>query len=228
MRELNKKTRLAQELQTKTVEELLVQYDPLIEKIVWQQWRSLTDRQREVLERADIKSYAYEGFLYAIHSYDVNRSKMDFSQYAAFAIKNKCMDGINEDSRTIQISYYNQQKLKDSGFSTILTTSLEKIIPNTDSEVNSDRYSFLGAEDNFQHGGHPLAQLVEAIKEKFDPSTADMFISYYGLSDKDEEKGIDIAKRYNVSNATVTTRIQKVLAYIHTDGELMESLSTLL
>ena len=228
MKETSRKTRLAQELQTKTIEELLEQYNPLIEKITNQQWSGLTDRQREILEYQDVKSYALEGFIMAVRSYDVNKSSMDFCQYAAFGIKNACMNNINEDSRTIKISYYYQQKLKEQGYSTIMTTSLNKIIPNTDSDVDSDRYAFLGREDNDLNGGHPLIQLVNAIKENFDKDTATIFIDYYGLGDKDDVKGIDLAKKYAVSNATITSRLKKVIDWIRKDKELMESLSQLL
>ena len=228
MKETSKKARLAQELQTKTIEELLVQYTPLIEKISRQQWDGLTDRQREVLEYQDIRSYAMEGFILAVRSYDVNKSSMDFCQYAAFGIKNSCLNNINEDSRTIKISYYYQQKLKDQGFSTIMTTSLQNVIPNADQEVDSDRYSFLGREDNALEGGHPLVQLVDAIQEHFDKDTANIFIDFYGLGTKEDVKGIDLASQYGVSNATITARIQKVIKWIRKDKELMESLSTLL
>lgn len=228
MKETSRKTRLAQELQAKTEEELLNQYNNLIEKIAYQQWNGLSDRQREVLEYQDIRSYAQEGFLNAIRSYDASKSNMDFCQYAAFGIKNACMNNINEDSRTIKISYYYQQKLKDGGFSTILTTSLSNIIPNADSDVDTDRYSFLGREDNDLNGGHPLVQLVSAINEHFDKDTASIFIDYYGLGDKEDVKGMDLAKKYSVSNATITYKIKKVIDWVRKDKELMESLSGLL
>jgi len=201
--------------------QLVNKYKPLIEKITYQQWNNMTQRQKEVFGPDDIRSYALEGFALAINNYDPSRSKMTFMQYAAFSMRNNCLTYINEDSRTIKISLYNQQKLKESGQSTIITTSIENIIPSTDDEVESDRFAFLGFNEHFEDGGNPIDRLVDDIKDNFDEDTCNMFFGFYGLDGHEDEKGIDIAKKYHVSNATVTIRIKKVISYIQKNEDLI-------
>lgn len=221
---------MIQEFKDKTPNELnsmVNQYKPLIEKIVNQQWNSMTPRQQETLEKDDIRGYALEGFARALNDYDDKRSKMTFKQYVAFTMKNNCLTGINEDSRTIKVSFYNQGKLKDKNQSTILTTSIERIIPNSDDDTAQDHFSFLGI-DNENEIENPIDVLVDYVKRRFDSKTNDMFLSFYGLDGRKDEKGKDIAARYNVSSASVSLRIKNVIDDIKENKQIKESLMSLL
>ena len=62
--------------------QLVLQYEPLINKLVNQFFKNVQ------CSWDDLKSYAYEGFALAIQKYDSSCSTMNFTQYAAFAIRN--------------------------------------------------------------------------------------------------------------------------------------------
>lgn len=220
----------AQEIaEERKMTQVVKQYLPLVEKIVNQLWSTLSDRQKEIFDRDDLRSCALEGLVLAIRNFDPNRSNMTFQQYLAYGIRNSCLTGINEYSRTIKISYYEQQKRKGAGESLLLTKSINNILSKgNDDDDETDHLEFLGVSNDFECGEHPIDTLVRAIKEKFDPSYADIFFSIYGLDGHDELKGIELAKKYNVSNATITVRVQKVITFIKEDDSLLSTLSELL
>ena len=209
---------------------LVLQYMPLVDKISFQLWSQLSDRQKELFNFEEVKGYALEGFAKALRNYDPSRSEMTFKQYLAYAMRNTCLDGINEESRTIKISYYKQQKRKEEGLPNILTTSINGILSRGDSEEDDsdDHLDFLGVNDGFENCEHPIDTLVKVIKAKFDPSYADIFFSTYGLDGHDELKGVELAEKYKVSNATITVRVQKVISFIREDKTLMSILAELL
>lgn len=210
--------------------ELVKQYENLIQKITFQVWHQLTDRQKAFCQLEDVRSYALEGFAEAIRDYDPKKSSMTFKQYLAYAMRNSCLDWINEESRTIKITYYEQQKLKEENKSTIISSYIDDLIPasNGDDDVDEDYLACLGSNSGFENGEHPIKTLIDAIKKKFDPTYTDIFFSTYGLDGHKEMKGIELAKKYHVSNATITIRVQKVISFIRDNKDLMSVLAELL
>jgi DNA-directed RNA polymerase specialized sigma subunit len=81
--------------------QLVEQYEPLMNKLVAQ---FINDNVKCSWE--DLKSYAYEGFALAIQKYDETRSSMNFTQYAAYYIRNNILLSLNNELRTVKLSAY--------------------------------------------------------------------------------------------------------------------------
>ena len=65
--------------------ELVVQYEPLINKLTAQFFHKVQ------YNWDDLKSYAYEGFALALNKYDSERSEMSFMSFAAYEMRNNIM-----------------------------------------------------------------------------------------------------------------------------------------
>ena len=74
---------------------LVEKYEPLINKLVNQY------SKKSKYSWTEIKSMAYEGFALAISKYDEKRSDMDFTKYAAFAIRNAILTGLEGALQTM-------------------------------------------------------------------------------------------------------------------------------
>jgi RNA polymerase sigma factor (sigma-70 family) len=213
-------------------DKLAKQYKPLVKKICKQHYGI------SQLEYEDIEGYAWLGFTTAMNTYDESKSDMSFKSFAAYGIRNAILNGINEDSRTVAISYYKQKQMQEKGETLPTAISIDKFYNNSDdtrknnSEYNYGKYvgcqlDFLGFEDE-KSIENPYNILIDKIKENFDSAHVDMFCSVYGLDGHKIEKGKDIAKRYNVSNCLVTKRIKKIIDFIKNDKELSDILRELL
>lgn len=207
--------------QTTLTSKELNSYLPLIHKIVNQLYNNLSSRQKEIFERDELVGYGYEGLAKAYVNYDEGRSKMTFRQYAAYSIRNTCLNGINEDSRTIKISFYNQKQMKDNQLSTIITRSIESFNTDSDSD-NSDR--LIGLADDEVNFDNPMEYMLNLVRAKFNKDIYDIFCRYYGFTDDDNVKGKDLSKMYGLSNASISIKLKKVVDYIKTNKELVDLL----
>lgn len=211
--------------------ELVKKYVPLVKKICNQHYGKTS------LTYEDLEGYAWYGFTIAMNTYDESKSDMSFKSFAAYGIRNAILNGINDDSRTVAISYYKQKQMREKGEILPTTISIDKFYNNADdrrhhSEPSYGKYvgcqlDFLGIEDE-KIVENPYNILINKIKENFNAEYVDMFCSVYGLDGHKIEKGKDIAKRYNVSNCLVTKRIKKIIDFIKNDKELSDILRDLL
>lgn len=212
-------------------DKLAKQYKPLVKKIC-NQYYGISQ-----LEYEDIEGYAWLGFTIAMNTYDENKSSMSLQSFLAYGIRNAILSGINEDSRTVAISYYKQKQMQEKGETLPTAISIDKFYNNADDRRNHSephcgknvgcQLDFLGFEDE-KSIENPYNILIDKIKENFDSAHVDMFCSVYGLDGHKIEKGKDIAKRYNVSNCLVTKRIKKIIDFIKNDKELSDILRELL
>lgn len=217
--------------------ELVKQYEPLIAKLVNQFFSKGTTTWDQ------LKSMAYEGFALAINNYDDERSKMTFTQYAAFSIRNNILNGLNNELRTVKLSAYAQQKCKEwygeeSKAATFNTTSLSTIERSNQDGGNDsvrccsrDTYSReykLGVYTNALFAdGDVYEYLYSRIESQFPESTYNLFYHTFGLKDFEEMKGIDLAKKYKTSPTTISIKVNKVVKWIREDNELCEMLNNL-
>ena len=109
--------------------QLVKQYEPLINKLVAQfingnvkcSWK-------------DLKSYAYEGFAIAIQKYDDSRSTMNFTQYAAFSIRNNILTALNNELRTVKLDAYAQKVVEKQGGSSFNMISIDSFTQDDETE----------------------------------------------------------------------------------------------
>lgn len=216
--------------------ELVKQYEPLIAKLISQFFSKGTTTWDQ------LKSMAYEGFALAINNYDDERSKMNFTQYAAFSIRNNILNGLNNELRTVKLSAYAQQKCKEwygeeSKAATFNTTSLSTIERNSydgsDSvrccsrDMHSREYK-LGVYTNALFAdGDVYEYLYSRIESQFPESVCNLFYHTFGLKDFEELKGIELAKKYKTSPTTISIKVNKVVKWIREDDELCEMLNNL-
>lgn len=202
-------------MDSKLRNKLAIQYVPLVKKISRQMYG------KSALEFDEVECFGWEGFVYAMNTYDKNKSEMTFMAYAAYYIRNAILNGINRTSRSISVSYYFQKKAKESG------EELPSQLKLSDFNNDGNNLSELGLEDE-KLFDNPWELLVEAVKKNFSKSHADIFFSIYGLNGKKIEKGKDIAKRLNVSSSLITKKIKQVIKFIKNNKEISEQLRDLL
>jgi RNA polymerase sigma factor (sigma-70 family) len=195
--------------------ELAKKYLPLVKKISNQMFNKCS------LDYDEIEGFAWEGFVLAMNNYDPKKSSMTFTSYAAYGIRNAILNGINENGRTIAISYYKQKKMKENGEELPTSVSLQN---NFD---NEDHLLSLGIEDDTLFD-NPWDVLIRKLNENFNKDWVDMFCSIYGLNGHDVEKGKDVAARQGISGCLVTKRTHKMIEFIQNDKELSDILRDLL
>ena len=97
---------------------LVRDYEPLINKLT----KQFVDKVH--YPWAEIKSMAYEGLAIAMSTYDPERSKMTFTQFAGFAIRNNILTSLDNELRTIKMSAYAQKVSISSSISVFSLISL--------------------------------------------------------------------------------------------------------
>lgn len=205
---------------------LTKQFEPLINKIT----KQFIDKG--VGQWDDVKSMAYEGFAIALNSYNPNKSKMTFMQFAGFAIRNNILTCLNNELRTVKLSAYAQKKAVERGEAVFNSVSLD-----VDWSIGNDNcskgkkytreFNKLSQEATFADGC-TFETLYTKLEDHFGIRDCEIFYRTFGLKDFDEEKGKDIAKYFGISRSLVSIKLKAIITYIQQDEELVEVLSNLL
>ena len=201
--------------------ELAKQYEPLVNKLT----KQYTSRIQ--VEWNVVKSMAQEGLVIAMNSYDETKSKMTFTQFAAFAIRNNILSKLDEELRTVKLSSYAQKKVKEAGESLFNTVSIDQPIP-ADADIKP-RENVMGMYENAKFDdGDVYDYLYSRIDEKFTERDCKIFYKTFGLKGEEEMKGKDIAAEMGISEGLVSQKVKKIVTWIRKDNELCEMLSNLL
>jgi RNA polymerase sigma factor (sigma-70 family) len=201
--------------------QLVKQYEPLMNKLV-NQFFSKVQCSWE-----DLKSYAYEGLALAFQKYDENKSTMNFTQYAAFSIRNNILTALNTELRTVKMDAYAQKITAEQGISSFNMISIDSC--GIDDETEHYRKIILSeiVEDKFSNGD-VFEYLYTRLEEEFPYRECQMFYQTFGLKDFDVMKNKDIAKFHGVSEGLSCQKVSKIIKWIRKDNELCEQLSMLL
>lgn len=205
---------------TKEREKLFIQYKNLMFKIVNQYAGKLP------LPFEDIVGAAMEGFTKALNSYKTGTSQT-FQQYAGWCMRNNILTTANEEGHVVKFNAYQQKKAKERGESTFISQSISNIYEDT----QEDKLEILGVEDpefdNFDET-EALTDLFTWMEYNFSKRDCEIFYLYFGLNGRIQTKGIDIAKQFKVSAATVTVTNKKIIKKIKENPDLLDSLRDLL
>lgn len=205
--------------------ELVKKYEPLVNKMV----RQFSEKVHAPWD--DIKSMAYEGLAIAINNYDSERSNMNFTQFAGFAIRNNILTSLNNELRTVKLSAYAQKKVVEYGESTFNTISIDSLNTNDDNThigmSSSKYYSAMSVEAKFDDGD-VFETLYYELENNFSDRDCKIFYMTFGLKNYDITKGKDIAELFNVSKGTVSVRVNIMINFIRKNEDLMEILANLL
>ena len=208
---------------------LVAKYEPLVNKLT----KQFVDKINVPWD--DVKSMAYEGLAIAINSYDPDRSKMTFLQYAGFAIRNNILTGLNNELRTVKLSAYAQKKAVERGDAVFNSVSID--YSNNDNPTDSG-YGFTGAPKRNEWNklstsdkwsdGDVFETLYSKLEENFPTRDCEIFYMTFGLKNYDELKGKDIADYFGISRSLVSVKVKGIIGFIQKDNDLVEILANLL
>ena len=201
---------------------LVEQYQKLINRMINQFYK------KGYTTWDQLESMALEGFALAIHNYDSERSTMNFTQYAAFSIRNNILTSLDNELRVVKLSAYAQKKVTDAGGTTWNTVRLDTTTNNDDSDRPSKEIKY-GAYTKAVFGdGDVYEYLYSRIEQEFSNRDCTMFYKSFGLKAYEITPGKTIAQEFGVSEGCVSQRIKRITTWIHKDTELCEMLSNLL
>lgn len=199
---------------------MVKQFQPLIYKITHQ------FSSRVKMDFDSIKSMAYEGFAIALNNYDPNASSMSFMQYAAFSIRNYILIGLDNEARTVKMSFYAQQKAIKNGDPLFNTVSCD-VHESDDDERGVNLMNLNMYESAKFADGDVFGYIYNLVDTHFSKRDGDIFYMTYGLRGFDETKGIDIAKFFHVTTGLVSQINKKIVTAIRKDENALELLASL-
>jgi RNA polymerase sigma factor (sigma-70 family) len=200
---------------------LAIQYKPLVVKMTKQFFdRGLTDWDA-------IESMAWEGLALAMNNYDETRSKMNFTQYAAFAIRNNILTSLDNELRTVKMSNYMQKKAASRGDALYTNVSLDARRDDDDRGGCGKEFKFDAYTKPTFSDGDVYEYIYDRIESKFSERDCTMFYKAFGLKGYSDKKGKDIAQEYGVSEGLVSQKIKKITSWMRKDTDMCEMLQNL-
>lgn len=218
-------SKIYQNISEKEKNSLVLQYEPLINKLT-KQFVSKVQ-----IDWQSVKSMAYEGFVLAMSNYDNERSKLSFKQFAGWSIRNNILSSLDKELRTVSMSAYAQKKAQENGESSFNSVSLS-VISGDDTDIDDK-----SAGKEFKYGvyekdkfsdGDTFEYLYSRLEDKFSKRDCEIFYKSFGLKGYDDEKGKDIAKEMGISEGLVSQKIKKIITFIKNDNDLLEMMTNLI
>lgn len=209
-------------LTEKEKNDLVRQYEPLINKIVSQFYNTVKCSQ------ADLKSMANEGFAAAIYKYNSKKSKQTFTQFAAYQIRFSILTHLDNELRTVKLSYQAQRRMIEEGKPLFNMVSIDQPYVGSDDDESTPREILMNMYENEKFSdGDVLKYLCDRIKERFSKQDCDIFFSTFGLDDHEIISGVKLAEKYHLTQGRISQKRNAVLSYIRKDRDLCEMLATL-
>ena len=201
--------------------QMVKQYEPLVNKLV-NQFVS-----RVAIGWNEVKSMAYEGLVIAMNTYDEEKSSMNFTQFAAFAIRNNILTSLDNELRTVKMSAYNQKKAAEAGETSFTTVRID-MNSTDDDDRRKPQEIRLGMYENEKFSdGDVFEYMYSRLEAQFSARDCQIFYRLYGLNGFEEITGVEAAKMYGLSVPSISIINKKIITYIKKDTELCEMLANL-
>lgn len=231
---------------------IVKQYTPLINKIV-NQYVGKTS-----LDKSELLSAAFEGLVCAMNEYkkpskeiealndiidkeEVKKKKRGgFLEYAAYRMKHKILDDINNYSRIVRIPGSTMSRHKDDEEWQNMgkTTSIDVTFSGDEDEGKltlADRLAELqiGPED-LKLDGEDAANAATAdkiykmIENKFNQKHCTVFYKTFGLKGFSMMRPSEVAKEMNITNANVSMINKRIATFLKTTPGAQPLLKSLL
>lgn len=214
---------------TKVRNQLVRQFEPLINKIVTQQSKILKADWHQ------LKSMGYEGFTLALNNYDPNKSKMSFMQYAAYSIFNNIRNRSYEELHIVKMTSYACKQIEDGKIhgNTFETISFDKHSSYRNNRNICDETNNLEMKWNIYESakfadGDIMDTLHQNVIDNCNELDAKCFFQYYGICGYEEKTVQEISKELSVTSGRVSQRIKRVVKYVQQNEDLIELLGSLL
>lgn len=176
----------------------------------------------------DIKSMAYEGFIYAMDTYDSGKSNLTFTQYAGWSIRNAVLNSISNECRTVKMSTYFAKKAQERGDTTFTSVELNERVATAGGTVDVyEMNSPFVYSDKFSDGD-VLETLYQHLEDHFSQMNCDIFYRRFGLKGYSEHNGKELAEMYNISCSSISGKVKAIITYIQKNSELCELLASLM
>ena len=202
--------------------EVVKQYEPLVNKMI----RQFFDKG--VAPWDQIKSMAYEGLVLAMINYDEERSSMNFTQFAAFAIRNNILTCLDNETRTVKLSAYAQKKAVENGEAVFNTVRVDfKASANDDNRKPLEVRLGMFEDEKFSNGD-VLEYLCTRLENQFTEIDCKIFYMSFGLKGYEEMKGKDIAAELGLHECIISQKKKKIIEWIRKDNNLCEVLASLM
>lgn len=201
--------------------QMVKQYEPLVNKLV-NQFVS-----RVAIGWNEVKSMAYEGLVIAMNTYDEEKSSMNFTQFAAFAIRNNILTSLDNELRTVKMSAYNQKKAAEAGEASFSTVRIDMNSTDDDDRRKPQEIKLGMYENEKFSDGDVFEYMYSRLEAKFSMRDCQIFYRLYGLNGFEDMTGVEVAKLYGLSVPSISIINKKIITYIKKDTELCEMLANL-
>lgn len=201
------------------------QYEGLVVKLVKQ------TVDKGFADWKQIESAAWEGFACAMKDYNPERSKLSFTQFAGWSIRNRILTSIDEELRTVKVGWYHRKNAEKRGENIYTRVGFDTSFNDDENKKtdSSNKFNVEGMHANPTFSdGDIYEYMYTRLESKFPSKQCDMFYRSFGLKDYDEiQKGRDIAKELGVSEAAVSQKVKKIINWMKSDTEMKEMLNNL-
>jgi len=219
-------------------EKLVKKYQPLIHKICRQYFGKCN------FEYEELVSIANESFLYAMRTFskkksqngeiDDNVTKYTFLKYAAQIIRFGILDTINSESRTVRIpksEINNIRKNQGQIAKTNAVSGDKQIGINNSDDGNKTVFDFIDSQEysdqniNYNDLDTLWQEIYKEIIKEFGQKIFDIWCSFYGVNNHEKLKNKELAKKYDVSNSSITYYCVKINTFLQKDKKVRKMLS---
>lgn len=221
----------------KAQNELTKKYQPLLHKICRQYFGKSNFMYDELM------SSAYEGFLYAMRSFgkkknddvilDGNIVKYTFLQYAAQMVRFAILDAINHESRIVRIPKSEINKVRKNNGQIAKTNSIsgdKQVGINNSEDGNKTVFDFIDSQESSESSLNKSdlkilwEEIYKEIKKEFGEKIFNIWCSFYGINDSEKLKNKELAKKYNISNSSITYYCSKVNTFLQQNKKVFKML----
>lgn len=198
----------------KVTDDDIRQYKYLVDKIAWQEYKN----SQVLLE--DLKGYGYEGLMDAFQTYNPDKGQT-FKQYAAYRIYYFIRNNIYKEGTTVRMNSYVVKERKSQNQSLYIMSPIEY---EKDGEIlyRNEPSENPVSTDN-------IWELVRTeIRTKYKERDFKIFAKSFGLYGESLVKKCEVAKEYHITPAAVTLNNQKIIKFLKSKPEILDSLRDLL